>query len=393
MIVLGQADGVAELAAAVAAVVAERGLGGDDPDLQTRLDRLRRDESERGRNARALAKRWADLAARRGRRAAGEGAPTPGRLLALAYPERVAKARGGVGEYRLASGRGAQLDPGHPLAREPWLAVGELGGGAVRDRILLAAPLDAERIPVDFADQLTTEEILDTDAQGRLRARRITRLGRLEVATKDVPVDPGLVRRALLDRVRSEGLAALPPSEALDRFRARTAFMRKNDPDAWPDLSNEGLITKVETWLEPLLDGLTSLAQIPPSAIAEAVADLLPWDLRRELDRAAPTHFEAPTGSRLPIDYAAEGGPEATVRVQELFGLTRHPMVSGRPLRLVLLSPAHRPLQTTADLPGFWRGSWTAVRTEMRGRYPRHPWPEDPAAAPPTTRAKPRGQS
>jgi ATP-dependent helicase HrpB len=161
----------------------------------------------------------------------------------------------------------------------------------------------------------------------------------------------------------------------------------------WPDLSDAALIARLDDWLDPLLDRRTALSQIPPADLAEAVANLVPWDLRRELDRLAPTHFQAPTGSRLPIDYAAEGGPEVTVRVQELFGLTTHPTVAGGPLRLVLTSPAHRPIQTTADLPGFWRGSWAAVRAEMRGRYPRHPWPEDPAAAPPTTRAKPRGVS
>jgi ATP-dependent helicase HrpB len=160
---------------------------------------------------------------------------------------------------------------------------------------------------------------------------------------------------------------------------------------AWPDFSEPALIARLDEWLSPLLQRRTSLAEIAPGELAQAVAELLPWDLRRELDRLAPMHFEAPTGSRLPIDYAAEGGPEVAVRVQELFGLGTHPLVADRPLRMVLLSPARRPIQTTADLPGFWRGSWSAVRAEMRGRYPRHPWPEDPAAAPPTTRAKPRG--
>ncbi|MBW3616162.1 MAG: ATP-dependent helicase HrpB [Proteobacteria bacterium] len=406
MVVRGAESGAAHLAASVAAVVSERGLGGDDPDLHTRLDRLRRDASSRARDARALAQRWADLAggcsnSRSPREPPGGGAgqegrptqhpSTPAHLLALAYPERIAKARGAPGEYRLASGRGAHLDPAHPLSRHPWLAVGELGGGGARDRILLAAPLDPDRIAADFADQLTTAETLDADAAGRLRARRIIRLGRLEVATQTIPADPALIRRVLLDRVRTDGLAALPPSEALDKLRARVSFLRQAaGQEAWPDLSEAVLLARVEDWLEPLLEGRTSLAQVPPPELAEAVAGLLPWERRRELDRLAPTHFEAPTGSRLPIDYKAEGGPEVAVRVQELFGLAAHPRVAGVPLRLVLLSPAHRPIQTTADLPGFWRGSWGAVRAEMRGRYPRHPWPEDPAAAPPTTRAKPR---
>jgi ATP-dependent helicase HrpB len=390
MVVRAAEHGQARTAALVGALITERGLGGDDADLRTRLERLNRDSSPLAREGRALAARWAELASGSGAPSAAEEL-TPAHLLALAYPERIAKARGAPGEYRLAAGRGAYIEPTHPLAREPWLAVGELGGGEARDRILLAAPLDAHRIVSDFADQLTVTETLDTDAQGRLRARRVTRLGRLDVRVEEVPADPALIRRALLDRVRLEGLSALPGSSSLQALQARSAFLRGVDPEGSPDISEAALVARLEDWLEPLLEGRTSLAQIPPPEIAEAVAELIPWDSRRDLDRLAPTHFQAPTGSRLPIDYAAEGGPEVGVRVQELFGLTEHPTAAGRPLRLVLLSPAHRPIQTTADLPGFWRGSWAAVRAEMRGRYPKHPWPEDPAAAPPTTRAKPRG--
>jgi ATP-dependent helicase HrpB len=174
-------------------------------------------------------------------------------------------------------------------------------------------------------------------------------------------------------------------------------FLRAAEGDtiehSWPDLSDAALAATYETWLVPALLDKTSLKAFSAGALSDALMGLLPWDLRARLDREAPTHFEAPTGTYLPIDYEAEQGPTIAVRLQELFGLTRHPSVAkGKvPLVLELLSPAHRPVQVTRDLPGFWRGSYAAVRTELRGRYPRHPWPEDPASAPPTRRAKPRG--
>ncbi|MNI46892.1 ATP-dependent RNA helicase HrpB [compost metagenome] len=174
-------------------------------------------------------------------------------------------------------------------------------------------------------------------------------------------------------------------------MRARLAFLRGLD-EAWPDVSDEGLLAQREDWLWPLLDGARSLADIGDGKLAEALRGLIPWDLQRRLDDLAPTRLTTPLGSA-GIDYAAEGGPRVEIRVQELFGLKTHPTVGGGrvPLTLALLSPARRPVQVTKDLPGFWAGSWAAVRSEMRGRYPRHPWPEDPANAAATNRAKPRG--
>lgn len=429
MVVRGAEAGAADRAALIAAVASERGLGGDDPDLRTRLDRLARDDSPRAKDARALAKRWAMAASslplvgrdspRSGQGGEGSATPepskarpnrphpgrlrrpvppheaegVPARLLALAYPARIAKARGPLGEYRLASGRGAFLDPADPLAREPWLAVGELGGGDRRDRILLAAPLDGARIALDFAADLLTTDVVETDAAGRTRAKRVTRLGRLVVEERliDDP-DPELIRRALLERVREHGLTALGDNPELVRLQARAAFLRKLEPDAWPDLSEPALLARADEWLAPLLTHRTALADVPATEATEAVCALLPWDAQRRLDQQAPARFDTPAGTSALIDYAAEGGPRAEVRVQELFGLTAHPTLAGgrAPLALALLSPARRPVQVTADLPGFWRGSYAAVRAEMRGRYPKHPWPEDPAAAPATTRVKPR---
>jgi ATP-dependent helicase HrpB len=226
-----------------------------------------------------------------------------------------------------------------------------------------------------------------------VQVKRVLRLGRLTVEERLVEKpDPGLIRRALLDRVRREGLAALPASPAMERLRARVGFLRALEPEAWPDLCDGALIARADAWLEPLLEGRSAL-DLPAAAIAEAVRTLVPWELQRRLEAEAPERFEAPTGTTAEIDYAAEGGPRVEVRVQELFGLAEHPSVArGRaPLTVALLSPARRPVQTTKDLPGFWRGSYAAVRADMRGRYPRHPWPEDPLSAAPTTRAKPRG--
>jgi ATP-dependent helicase HrpB len=202
-----------------------------------------------------------------------------------------------------------------------------------------------------------------------------------------------LLVKMLLARVREDGLDVLGWGEGARRLRHRIAFLNDLDPDVWPDMSDSALLDTLEAWLAPLLDGRSALAQVPAEALEQAVRDLVPWELQRRLDAEAPERFTVPTGSSLLIDYGAEGGPRLEVRVQELFGLSRHPAVAGgrAPLTLALLSPARRPVQVTQDLPGFWAGSWKAVRSEMRGRYPRHPWPENPLEAAPTTRVKPRG--
>ncbi len=385
--VLKAADtGQALRAALGAALINERGLGGRDVDLRHRLESLDRDRSPRARDAKALADRWASFAGK-----SGTAEPlSDGLLLAFAYPERVARARGGQGEFQLVSGRGAFIEPTDALAREPWLAVAELGGGDRRDRILLAAPLDPAEL-VAFKDQFEVEERLEESGGGRLRGKRLTRLGRLTIREEILESpDPALIARALADRVRREGLAALPWSPATLAWRERLAFVRSGDP-AWPDLSDTALIDALDDWLTPLLSGVRSLAALKPDILDGALRALIPWDLQRRLDAEAPARWTAPTGNSFTIDYAAEAGPRVDVRVQEVFGISQHPTVGGVPLTMSLLSPGHRPIQTTKDLPGFWKGSWKDVRSDMRGRYPKHVWPEDPAVAAPTARAKPRG--
>jgi ATP-dependent helicase HrpB len=197
--------------------------------------------------------------------------------------------------------------------------------------------------------------------------------------------------RLLAEGILRSGLAALPWTKALSQWRDRVKFLRHAGDESWPDLSDAAL-TQDSDWLLPATTGKTALSQISSDDLAQALMALLPWRLRRELDVAAPTHFSAPSGSSVAIDYETEGGPKLAIRVQELFGLDRHPAIAGGrvPLTIELLSPAHRPVQVTRDLPGFWRGSYAAVKAEMKGRYPRHPWPDDPLAAPATRRAKPR---
>ncbi|MDB5417788.1 MAG: helicase [Phenylobacterium sp.] len=390
MVLKAAGSGQGLRAARIAALLTERGLGGRDADLRHRLEAFERDRGPRARDARALADRWASLSGRPGK---GESV-SDGLLLAFAYPERVARQRGPQGEFQLVSGRGAFVEPTDALARETWLAVGELGGAERRDRILLAAPLDETEILEAFAGQLQEEDRLEESGGGKLRAKRILRLGRLAVRETlvDNP-DPALIAQALADRVRAEGLDALPFGPAAEALRARVAFLRQTNPE-WPDLSDAALIARLDDWLVPLLPGLRSLTTLKTDALDAALRSLVAWDLQRRLDAEAPARWTAPTGASFAIDYAAEGGPRVEVRVQEVYGLGQHPSIAaGRvPLTLALLSPAHRPIQTTKDLPGFWKGSWKDVRSDMRGRYPRHLWPEDPAAAQPTTRAKPRGQ-
>jgi len=386
MLLQAAEHGQAARAAEIAALLGERNLGGRDTHLTHRLEGFARDRSPRARDARSLAARWAS-----GLAAGGKPPLSDGALLALAYPERIARTRGGQGEFQLMSGRGVHVEPTDVLARERWIAVGELGGGERSDRILLAAPITEAEIMDLFDAALEQEDRIEESPGGRVRVRRLTRLGRLTVRESVDEAPPAaMVTAALLARVRASGLADLPWGPAAKALRQRLAYLRAGDPEAWPDLSDEALIARLDEWLAPMLVDVRKLADIGPDVLDAALRALVPWDVQRRLEAALPTHWTAPTGTRAPIDYEAEGGPRVEIRVQEVFGLDVHPLVGGRPLVLALLSPARRPIQMTKDLPGFWRGSWKDVRAEMRGRYPKHPWPEAPQAADPTTRAKPR---
>jgi len=389
MLVSAGAFGQARAAADLAAVLVERGLGGDAVDLAERLDRFRRDRGPRAADMRRLSAGWATLA---GGQASDEAAD-PGALLALAYPDRVARARGRDGEFVMANGRAGRLDPAAALARQPFVVVADLAGAAGNARILAAAAIAPEAIETSFADRIESVTQVSFDPQARaLRARALRRLGAVTLGERTLPVPADLDAAAILARcIAGLGLDRLPWTPALRQWLARARFLRAAEGEPWPDLSDAVLAETVADWLAPEIVGRTGLDAITADDLARALHGLLDWALRARMETAAPTHVAVPTGSRIPVDYESEGGPVLAVRVQELFGLDRHPTAGGRPLVLHLLSPAQRPIQITRDLPGFWRGSWGAVRTEMRGRYPRHPWPEDPRTEAPTRRAKPRG--
>ncbi|MGJ4955760.1 ATP-dependent helicase HrpB [Bradyrhizobium sp. HKCCYLRH2015] len=393
MIVDAADHGAAAQAADIAAILTERGLGGDSVDLEVRLDQFRRDRSPRAQSARDLARRWAQQVSSASA-PAGEADISTGLMLAFAFPDRVARNRGN-GSFVLANGRGAAVDPTSSLARVPYIAVGELTGTAASGRILLAAPLAIEDIERHFAAHIEAKDEVSFDHGAMaLRARRKRKLHAITMADAPVALTPSEeTARIFAEGICAAGLDRLPWSKAARQWRDRVTFLRKAEGDSWPDLSDAGLAERREEWLVPLLADKTSLKDASPGDVSDAVMALLPWDLRARLDREAPTHFEAPTGTMLAIDYEAEQGPTIAVRLQELFGLNVHPSIArgAVPLVLELLSPAQRPVQVTRDLPGFWRGSYAAVRTDLRGRYPRHPWPDDPAHAEPTRRAKPRG--
>jgi ATP-dependent helicase HrpB len=423
MIVDSYRLGAGEQAAEIAAILTERGLGGDSVDLDFRLDQFRRDRSPRASSARTLAQRWASqVAATEGPLSSssplagegrGEGATRAGErkesrppdaeistgvMLALAFPDRVARNRGN-GSFVLANGRGAAVEQTSALARAPYIAVAELSGTAAQGRILLAAPIAQAEIEQHFADQIETADEISFDRGAMaLRARRKKTLHAITLSEAPLALQPTMeTARILADGLIAVGLDRLPWSKPAKQWRDRVMFLRKAEGEplqhSWPDLSDEALAAQREAWLVPALYDKISLKEFSAGDLSDALMTLLPWELRARLEREAPTHFEAPTGTMLAIDYEAEQGPTIAVRLQELFGLNTHPSIAKGtvPLVLELLSPAHRPVQVTRDLPGFWRGSYAAVRSDLRGRYPRHPWPEDPASAMPTRRVKPRG--
>ena len=323
-------------------------------------------------------------------RRAGEGDDLA-TCIALAFPDRVARRRDPSGEsWASVGGRGFKLDPTSPLARAEWLAVAETQGIAAGARILAAAPIDAAAVEALFGDRIETRRTVRFDPpSGGVTATRERRLGAVRLSGgPDPDADPVEIAAALLAGVREHGLALLPRDESLRGLLDRLGFAAQHGGAAAIDEAQ--LLARADEWLGPLLAGKRRLAAVDAGALHDAIRGVIGWDTLRALDAIAPTHLATPAGSRHPIDYAAEGGPRVDLRPQELFGLAAHPMVAnGRvPLVLALTSPAGRPIQTTRDLPGFWAGSWAAVAKEMRGRYPRHPWPDDPAAAAPTTRTK-----
>ena len=375
-------------AAEVAVLLTERGLGGNDPDLGARLISFRRDRGSRAQDARGLAGRIAGQI-----KSSGHDA-SPGALLLLAYPDRLAKARGKDGRFVMANGRGVEIDPLNALAEKDYLVVADSQGTAQKSRILAAAEVTIEDINNAMAAQIEALDEISFDKEKRsLRRRRVRRIGSVILDDAQMPAPTGeAANLGLIDAIRAHGLDILDWNDGAAILRKRLSWLNKSLGEPWPDMGDEALKASLEDWLLPFLNGKGQIANIPHDAICNGLMALVPHDLNRKLETLAPNHFTAPTGNNHPIRYEGEE-PVLAIRVQELFGLKVHPAIAGGkvPLLLELLSPGHRPVQLTRDLVGFWQGSWGDVRSDMRGRYPKHFWPDDPANAAPTARAKPRG--
>lgn len=381
MLVLGRDRGMGLLAAELAVLLTERGLGGRDMDLELRLRRWRGDRSDRARAARRLAERLA------GPSEGAAGEEDIASLIALAFPDRIAKRRDASGENWISvGGRGLRLDPASPLARSEWLAIADLQGEAAGARITAAAAIDTASVEALFGDRIKTRTPATYDpATRRVEAMRETLLGavRLSRANDDRP-DAEAIAAALLEAVRRHGLAILPWSNGARRLRDRARFAGVEA------LNDASLLEQLDLWLASILSGKRSLDALDPGDLTNALRRLLDWDQLKTINRLAPEDFTSPAGTSHAIDYDAPGGPTVELRVQALYGLAEHPCVgeARTPLLLSLTSPAGRPIQTTSDLPGFWKGSWADVAKEMRGRYPKHDWPADPANARPSLKTK-----
>lgn len=378
MVLHGAARGEAEQAARMALLLQERGLGGRGEDLAERLRRWNTDQGPRAQASRKLAARWAKRAISLVPSALsqppphGEGVASH---LARARPDFVAKRRDASGAQWLSvGGRGFVLDSGSPLARSEWLAIGDAQGSAHGARITAALALEEGEVTAVLDDRIERRSSLDWNAgTARVEARLERRLGSITLASgPDPSPDPEAIAALLLERAADQIGELLPAG-----LRARL-----HHAGQW-----RAVAAQTELWLAPLLSGRRDL-DIAPGRLAEAALNALDWDSRQRLDRDAPCEWTSPAGTRHAIDYAAEGGPSVAVRVQALFGLDRHPRAGGQPLLLQLTSPAGRPIQATRDLPGFWRGSWADVRKEMKGRYPKHRWPDEPWAERPSLKTK-----
>lgn len=376
MLLCGARAGVAMPAAEIALLLQERGLGGQGEDLDARRVRWRTDRGERARKSRKLAERWATLAQRQVTAIVPQDLP-PAILLALAFPDRVAKRRDASGEaWASAGGRSFRLDPASPLITAQWLAIGEVQGKAADARILSAMALDPTDVETHLAARIErVSRCSFALAERRAEARLERRLGAIRLASgPDPSPSPDAILAALIGGVREHGLDLLDWGDKAVALRQRARFA------GVAALEDAALLQALDDWLAPLLAGHRSLAAATPGHLHNALQGLLGWDAAQAVDRIAPAEFTSPAGTHHAIDYSASAGPTVELRVQALYGLDAHPVV-GRdaiPLVLSLTSPAGRPIQTTRDLPGLWRGSWRDVAKDMRGRYPRHHWPDAP---------------
>ncbi len=419
MMLKGKELGLGGLACEVAALLGERDIvraqpGFRDADLRLRVELLRGldDEGrlrgagrgltvERGGAQQALkqARQWKrQLGARDG----GGDLGATGLLVALAYPDRIGQRRpggnnagGAAAQYRLSNGRGAYFQDAEPLTAQDWLAVADLDGAARESRVFLAAPVNLAELEDTFAEHIRSETLVTWDGREQVvLARRRRMLFALVLKDERLANPPAeAMAAAMLEGIREMGLTALPWTDELRKWQARVQFLRRMEGEEWPDVSDAALLATLEDWLAPFLNGASRRAHLDRVELGNALRGLLPWAMQQRLDKEAPTHVEVPSGSRVPIDYAADE-PVLAVRLQEMFGLAETPRIAGGRVALLLhlLSPARRPVQVTRDLASFWANAYKAVKADLKGQYPKHYWPDNPLEAEPTARAKPRGR-
>ena len=418
MLLAGRRMGRQRLACELAGILGERDIlqfppGAGDADIRLRVEALREGRAFRAagasvnsgacRRIREQAARWKSLLKDAGGKKCADGGEDPdrdaGTLLAMAYPDRVAQLRPeGVLRYRLSGGRGARFIDVEPLSAEALLVAAELDGAGRDARIRLAAPVRPEDLAAHLPERFSEAVVVRWDPRAAaVEARFEERFGELVLHHRPLgKPEPARVAEAMLEGIRQVGLSALPWDRRLANWRARVMFLRGEAAGGlpWPDLSDEALLARLDAWLLPFLGGITRRSQLQRLNLKGALLSMISWEQQKALDTLAPTHVVVPSGSRIPVDYAAGDVPVLAVRLQEMFGSIDTPRIAGGrvPLLLHLLSPAGRPLQVTRDLAGFWTGSYVQVKKEMKGRYPKHYWPDDPLAAMPTNRAKPRGK-
>lgn len=402
MMLRGAQLGLDDVACALAALLSDRDfMRGRGADLRIRVEAIIKGRAPKmiSEAAKQLARRLRDAVKQGGLvkpdTARVDRVDEVGLLLAFAYPDRIGERRKGAdARYRLSGGRGGVLPNEDSLASEPYIAVAELDGQAREAKIYLAAPVARATLETHFADQISEGTEVFWDAQSdAVAARWQRRIGALvldEKATHD-DADPEAIVAAMIEGIRKLGLHCLPWDKASEGLRARLAFLHRVEGDAWPDVSDEGLLASLEDWLAPYLGGITKRGQLKQINLSEALLVGIDWNQRQDMDRLAPTHWQVPTGSNIRIDYSGET-PALPVRMQEMFGATETPKVANGKVAVTLhlLSPAQRPIQVTSDLIGFWNGSYAQVKAEMKGRYPKHYWPDDPQVAEPTRRVKSR---
>jgi ATP-dependent helicase HrpB len=411
MLLRAKETGSLPLAADLAALLSERDLlrgtaGARDADIRGRVDALRGEGDTGGidraalqrarRGARELLRQLGTRADSTAKEPAAKESATKdsasggsvGGLLALAFPDRIGRRRaGGEGRFTLTNGRGAHFAEPQSLARQELIVAVDLDDRERDARIRLAAPLTREDIDQYMGARLERSDSVEWNAREQaVLARRVLRLDGLvleESALPEVPREAALT--AMLEGIRQLGIESLPWSREARDLQARSAFVRRlgADFERWPDLSDGALAASVDDWLAPWLDGITRREHLARLPLLDALLSRLSWDERRELDALAPTHLAVPSGSRIPIDYLDESAPAVSVRLQEVFGLDATPRIGGGrvPITFKLLSPAQRPVQVTRDLASFWRGAYAEVRKDLRGRYPKHYWPENPLEA------------